>query len=317
LDKIDIGKKGLLSLAAPFIRQEETAMNKNKVYPIYFVYGALALYIALFVIPSVIGIGYSFTDWSAYSDKLKFVGFDNFKMIFSSDEDYLDIITNTLKFTFVTTVLKNLLGLILALLLTKSIKFLNFHRGIMFMPSVLSTLIIGMIFKSILDPSGGLLNTFLRAVGLDFLAGKWLVTSELAFGSVMAVDIWRGTGYIMTILIAGILSISGTYYEAASIDGANGLQKFRFITFPLLLPTLATTTVLNIIYGLKVFDMIYALTNGGPGKTTTEVLYTAVFKRFGTGQYAAGTALSSVMFVFMVIIGTFMIKIMTKNEVVE
>ncbi len=292
-------------------------MNKNKVYPIYFVYGALALYIALFVIPSVIGIGYSFTDWSAYSDKLKFVGFDNFKMIFSSDEDYLDIITNTLKFTFVTTVLKNLLGLILALLLTKSIKFLNFHRGIMFMPSVLSTLIIGMIFKSILDPSGGLLNTFLRAVGLDFLAGKWLVTSELAFGSVMAVDIWRGTGYIMTILIAGILSISGTYYEAASIDGANGLQKFRFITFPLLLPTLATTTVLNIIYGLKVFDMIYALTNGGPGKTTTEVLYTAVFKRFGTGQYAAGTALSSVMFVFMVIIGTFMIKIMTKNEVVE
>lgn len=292
-------------------------MNKNKVYPIYFVYGALALYIALFVIPSVIGIGYSFTDWSAYSDKLKFVGFDNFKMIFSSDEDYLAIITNTLKFTFVTTILKNLLGLALALLLTKSIKLLNFHRGIMFMPSVLSTLIIGMIFKSILDPSGGLLNTFLRAVGLDFLAGKWLVTSELAFGSVMAVDIWRGTGYIMTILIAGILSISGTYYEAASIDGANGLQKFRFITFPLLLPTLATTTVLNIIYGLKVFDMIYALTNGGPGKTTTEVLYTAVFKRFGTGQYAAGTALSSVMFVFMVIIGTFMIKIMTKNEVVE
>lgn len=135
-------------------------MNKNKIYPIYFVYGALALYIALFVIPSVIGIGYSFTDWSAYSDKLKFVGLDNFKMIFSSDEDYLAIITNTLKFTFTTTILKNLLGLILALLLTKSIKFLNFHRGIMFMPSVLSTLIIGMIFKSILDPSGGLLNTF-------------------------------------------------------------------------------------------------------------------------------------------------------------
>lgn len=185
------------------------------------------------------------------------------------------------------------------------------------MPSVLSTLIIGMVFKSILDPASGLLNTFLRSIGLDFLAGKWLVTSELAFGSVMAVDIWRGTGYIMTILIAGILSISTTYYEAASIDGANGWQKFRHITLPLLLPTLATTTVLNVIYGLKVFDMIYALTNGGPGKATTEVLYTAVFKRFGTGQYAVGTALSSVMFVFMVIIGFFMIRIMTKGEVEE
>ncbi len=292
-------------------------MNKKKVYPIYFAFGALILYTVLFVIPGLIGIGYSFTDWSAYSDKLKFVGFDNFKVVFSSDEDYMAIISNTLKFTFITTILKNILGLVLALLLTKSIKFLNFHRGIMFMPSVLSTLIIGMIFKSILDPAGGLLNTFLRSVGLDFLAGKWLVTSELAFGSVMAVDIWRGTGYIMTILIAGILSISTTYYEAASIDGANGVQKFRFITFPLLLPTLATTTVLNVIYGLKVFDMIYALTNGGPGKTTTEVLYTAVFKRFGTGQYAVGTALSSVMFLFMVVIGVFMIKIMTKDEVVE
>jgi raffinose/stachyose/melibiose transport system permease protein len=292
-------------------------MNKNKVYPFYFVFGALLLYIVLFVIPSLIGIAYSFTDWSAYSDKLNFVGLENFKLVFSSDENYMAIISNTLKFTLITTVLKNILGLVLALLLTKSIKFLNFHRGVMFMPSVLSTLIIGMIFKSILDPSGGLLNTFLRSVGLDFLASKWLTTSELAFGSVMAVDIWRGTGYIMTILIAGILSISTTYYEAASIDGANAYQKFRDITFPLLLPTLATTTVLNIIYGLKIFDMIYALTNGGPGKTTTEVLYTAVFKKFGTGQYAVGTALSTVMFLFMVVIGAFMIKIMTKDEVVE
>lgn len=292
-------------------------MNKKKIYPIYFVFGALILYAVLFVIPSLIGIGYAFTDWSAYSDKLKYVGLDNYKLVFSSNEDYLTIISNTLKFTFITTILKNVLGLVLALLLTKSIKFLNFHRGIMFMPSVLSTLIIGMIFKSILNPASGLLNTFLRSIGLGFMAGKWLVTSELAFGSVMAVDIWRGTGYIMTILIAGLLSISTTYYEAASIDGASGIQKFRYITLPLLLPTLATTTVLNVIYGLKVFDMIYALTNGGPGKTTTEVLYTEVFKKFGTGQYAVGTALSSVMFIFMAIIGVFMIRIMTRKEVEE
>lgn len=279
--------------------------------------GALLIYTILFVLPGIIGIGYSFTDWSAYSDKLSFVGLENFKTVFSADENYTIIIANTLKFTLITTLLKNAIGLVLAVLLTKSIKFLNMHRGIMFMPSVLSTLIIGMIFKSILDPQGGLLNSFFRAVGLDILAQKWLVTSELAFGSVMAVDIWRGVGYIMTILIAGIMSISTTYYEAAAIDGASGFQKFRYITFPLLLPTMATTTVLNIVYGLKVFDMVYALTNGGPGKATTEVLYTAVFKKFGTGQYAVGTALSSVMFIFMVIIGAFMIRIMTKNEVVE
>lgn len=292
-------------------------MQKKKTYPIYFAFGALIIYSVLFVLPSIIGIGYSFTDWSSYSDEIHFVGLKNFKVVLSADENYLKIIGNTLKFTVITTILKNLIGLILAIIMTKSIRLLNMHRGIMFMPNVLSTLIVGMIFKSILDPVNGLLNSMFRSVGLDILAKKWLVSSELAFGSVMGVDIWRGVGYIMTILIAGILSISQDYYEAAAIDGAAGFQKFRYITLPLLLPTLATTTVLNVIYGLKVFDMVYALTNGGPGKATTEVLYTAVFKRFGTGQYAVGTALSSVMFIIMVIIGSYMIHIMTKNEVVE
>ena len=269
-------------------------MNRNKVYPRYFALGALIIYFVFFFLPGLIGVGYSFTDWSAYSDELHYVGFENFKTVFSSDENYMKIITNTLEFTLITTILKNVIGLVLALLLTKSIRFLNMHRGIVFMPSVLSTLIIGMIFKSILDPKSGLLNSFFRSAGLDMLAKKWLVSSELAFGSVMAVDIWRGVGYIMTILIAGILSISS-----------------------LILPTLATTTVLNVIYGLKVFDMVYALTNGGPGKATTEVLYTAVFKKFGTGQYAVGTALSSVMFVIMIFVGIYMIRVMTKNEVIE
>ncbi len=292
-------------------------MNKNKVYPLYFAAGALIIYFVLFFLPGIIGIGYSFTDWSAYSDKLHYVGFENFKTVFSGDEDYMKVIENTLIFTFVTTLLKNAIGLVLALLLTKNIKFLNAHRSIVFMPSILSTLIIGMIFKSILDPKSGLLNTFLRTIGLGMLAQKWLVSTEYAFASVMAVDIWRGVGYIMTILIAGILSISPEYYEAASIDGAGEWDKFRYVTFPLILPTLATTTVLNVIYGMKVFDMVYALTNGGPGKATTEVLYTEVFKKFGTGQYAVGTALSSVMFVIMIFVGTHMIKVMTKNEVVE
>lgn len=292
-------------------------MNKRKIYPTYFAAGALIIYFVLFFLPGVIGVCYSFTNWSAYSDELHFVGFENFKTVFSLDENYLKIIMNTLAFTIITTVMKTLIGLALALLLTKKIKFLNMHRGIVFMPSVLSTLIIGMIFKSILDPKSGLLNTFFRSIGLDFLAKKWLVSPDLAFGSVMAVDIWRGVGYIMTILIAGILSISPEYYDAAAIDGAGAWQKFRYITLPLLIPTLTTTTVLNVIYGMKVFDMVYALTNGGPGKDTTEVLYTAVFKKFGTGQYAVGTALSSVMFVIMIIVGFFMIRIMTRNEVVE
>ncbi len=291
-------------------------MNKAKVYPWYFALGALLVYTVFSVVPGLIGIAYSFTDWSAYSSELHFVGLKNFAEIFTGKGDYLRYITNTLLFTLVTTVLKTVLGLLFAVALSEGIKFKNFHRGVMYLPSVLPILVTGLTFTSILNPKIGFLNQFLRAIGLGALAQKWLVDPKIAFGSVMAVDIWRGTGYIMTMLIVGILAIPKVYYEAVAVDGANAWQRFRFVTLPMLRQTLAVTIVLNVIYGLKVFDMIYALTNGGPGHRT-EVMYTAVFKMMSKGLYAAGTTISSVMFIFMVIIGYFMVKILTKDEVVE
>ena len=291
-------------------------MNKKKLYPWYFAAGALVVYGALFVLPSLVGIGYSFTDWSSYSDEISFVGLDNFAEIFSPKRDYLDYIWNTLWFTAATTIAKTVLALAFAMLLAKGVKALNWHRAILYMPAVLSVLIVGMVFTAILDPRYGLLNTSLRAVGLDFLAQKWLTDPKLAMWSVIGVDIWRGMGYIMTILIVGILSISATYDEAAQIDGASAWQRFRHITLPLLRPTLAVTIVLNVLYGLKVFDIVYVLTNGGPGHRT-DVLYTAVFEEFSRGRYAVGTALSTVMLLIMVVTGVFMIRVLTRNEVQE
>lgn len=290
------------------------SVNTKNMYPTYFVLGALVLYTILYVLPSLIGIGYAFTDWSAFSSEIHFVGLKNFKEIFSPEENYVKYLGNTILFTLFTTIMKNILGLLLAVLLTKSVKALNFHRAVMYMPSVLSALIVGMIFKSILNPRDGLMNEFLRVFGVE--GPKWLSNPKLAIWSVMAVDIWKGMGYIMTIFIAGIMSISPTYYEAAELDGANGWHKFKSVTLPMLMPTITVTTVLNVIYGLKVFDTVYALTNGGPGYAT-EVLYTSVYKEFGLGRYAVGTALSSVMFVVMVVVGFFLIKMMTKNEVSE
>lgn len=289
-------------------------MKKNKIYPWYFAFGALIFYIIFFIVPSVIGIGYSFTDWSAYSSELHFVGWDNFKEIFSPERDYLDYIVNTLWFTAAETILKTVLGLGLAVLLSRKISAMNFHRCIAYLPSVLSVLIVSIVFISILNPKNGFLNEFLRAVGLDFLALKWLTDPKIAMWSVIFVDVWRGTGYIMTIFIVGILSIDKTYYEAASIDGASAWHQFRFITLPLLKDTTAMVLVLSVLYGLKVFDMVFALTNGGPGHTT-EVLYTAVFKEFSMGRYAVGTAISTVMLVIMIIVGVFMLKVLTKDEV--
>jgi len=292
-------------------------MTKKRHYPTYFLFGTLLLYVVLYLLPGILGIGYSFTDWTAYSDEVHFLGydhmFDNYVKAFS-DAKYFGYLGNTVLFTLVTTIVKNGVGLALAVLLTKQVKLLNFHRAVLYIPAVLSALIVGMIFKSILNPAQGLLNSTLKIFGIKGL--KWLTDPKIAFWSVMGVDIWKGMGYIMTIFIAGILSISPTYYEAAQIDGASGWQQFRAITLPMLAPTMTVTTGLNVIYGLRGVAMVYALTNGGPGYAT-EVLYTGIYKEFGFGRYAMGTTLSSIMFVFMALIGFFLIRAMNRNEVEE
>ncbi|MTI62019.1 MAG: sugar ABC transporter permease [Firmicutes bacterium] len=294
-------------------KENKLSLNKQ-IYPFYFVIGALVLYIILYVLPSVIGIYYSFTDWSRWSDSINFVGLKNFKTIFSRNQNYILYITNTLKFTLITTVIKSVLGIAFALLVNRGIKYKNFHRAAIFFPAILSFLVTGLIFRSILHPSMGFLNETLRSLGLEFMAQKWLVDLKWVFKSLMAVDIWKGVGYIMTIYLAGLQSIPDIYYEAAEIDGASNFKKFRHVTLPLLMPAITITTVLNLIYGLRVFDIIYVLTGGGPGYTT-EVLYSAVFREFGQGTYAVGNALSTVMVVFMVLIGYFIIRLFRKREV--
>jgi raffinose/stachyose/melibiose transport system permease protein len=285
-------------------------MNSRSIYPYYFTLAALALYIVFFIAPSVSGIFYSFTDWSAYSDEVNFIGFDNYARIFSPNEKYLIYIWNTLLFTFWTIILKTVFGLGLALLLNEGVKrFVNIYRTLIYFPVVLPFLIVALIFRSILHPVTGLLNTALRAVGLDALALPWLVDPHIALFSVIAVDSWKGIGYIMVILLAGLQTIPRDYYEAAEIDGANAWERFRYITIPMLMPALTIVTVLNVLYGLRIFDIVYAMTGGGPGYAT-EVLATGIFKAFSQGRYGLGTAISTILFVILAGAGYLVIRLM-------
>jgi raffinose/stachyose/melibiose transport system permease protein len=127
------------------------------------------------------------------------------------------------------------------------------------------------------------------------------------------VDTWKGVGYLMVILIAGIQAIPTEYFEAAAIDGANGWAMFRYITLPMLRPVLAVTTVLNLLYGLKVFDIVFVLTNGGPGRAT-DTVYTVIFDEFSKGRWGVATALSSLLFIVMVGLGYFVIRLMNREE---
>ena len=290
-------------------------MNRKKLYPWYFAAGAALVYFLLCFLPGVLGIGYSFTDWNNFTDEINFVGLTNYKQIFEGNSEYGKYIFNTVVFTIVTTTAKTVVGLALALLLTqKFIKCKNFQRMIIFSPQVMSYLVVGLVFKSMLHPTTGFLNNFLRSIGLDALAKNWLTDLNLVFPTVMTVDTWKGMGYIMVVEIAGLLSIAPEYYEAASIDGASFFQKFRCITLPLLKPVLVNVTVLNVTYGLRVFDMIYSLTNGGPGNATG-VINTAVYKEFSKGNLAMGTTLSSVLFFLMLALLYFIIKSMENKEV--
>ncbi|MBK8022621.1 MAG: sugar ABC transporter permease [Chloroflexi bacterium] len=288
---------------------------RNRIYPFYFAFGALALYLAFVVLPGFMGIAYSLTDWNSYSTEVNFVGLDNFATIFSGSGSYLDYIKNTLVFTVYTIILKTIIGLFLAILLNYGVRRLaHLYRVIIYLPVVLPTIVVGLVFRSILNPRTGVLNEFFRAVGLDALAQPWLVNPDIAMFSVIGVDTWKGVGYIMVILLAGLQTIPQEYYEAAEIDGAGAVAKFVHITLPLLVPAITVVTILNLLYGLRVFDIIYVLTGGGPGYAT-DVVFTAVFDEFSKGRYGVGTALSSVLFVVMTAASFFIVRRLTRDPI--
>ena len=290
-------------------------MNKNKVYPYWFLIIPLALYGVFFLLPSILGVFYSLTDWNARSmGEVNFVGLKNYIEIFTSDKNYLSGIGHTLMFTIVSNIVKLVPALFLAIMLQEGLKGKNFYRTILYLPSILPFVIIGITFKSVLNYDNGLLNNFLDMVHLGFLKQKWLSDLNIVWGSVIGVDAWRGIGYVMTIFIAGLGAIPKTYYEAAQIDGANFWQRLKSITLPMLTGSIMINLVFGITYGLKVFDIIYVLTNGGPGHAT-EVVTTYSYQMYADGDYGMSTAFNTILLILTAIAGIFVVKNMSKKEV--
>lgn len=276
-------------------------MYKKKYYGIKFVVPAFILYTVLYIIPTLAGMIISFTNWNITRPGLDFIGLENYINIFQSKGGpYLASIAHTFEFTIITVIFKTLIGLGLALLLNKGLKSRFVFRTIFFLPYALAPLIIGITFVSVLKPDGPF-NAILSLLGLESITRSWLTEASTALGSTMAAEIWRMAGWNMMILLAGLQMIPEEYYEAASIDGASKWIQFWKITLPFLRPSLTTVIVLNTIHGLRVFDIIYSLTGGGPGGLT-EVINTQVFKEFGLGRYGMANALNVVIFVITVVI---------------
>lgn len=291
-------------------------MNKKKIYPQWFLILPLALYVIFFLLPSLLGVGYSFTDWNSRSvlTGVNFVGLDNYIEIITSNKGYLSGLGNTLMFTIVSNIIKLIPALLIAIMLQEGLRGKGFYRTILYLPSIIPFVIIGIIFRSVLKYDGGLLNTGIELLGLDFMKLKWLSDLNVVWKSIIGVDAWRGIGYVMTIFLAGLNTIPRSYYEAAQIDGANFWHRLRFITLPMLTGSIMINLVFGITYGLKVFDIVYVLTNGGPGHAT-EVLTTYAFQLYSKGQYGMSSALNTILLIITAIVGVFIVKTLGKQEV--
>lgn len=289
-------------------------MYNKKIYKTYFTYPALFFYILLYMIPVVLGFYYSFTNWNAIrmtGETAKFIGFENYVEIFKNPE-LLQVIVRTIVFAVVTTVLKNVIGFLLALAFNKGLKTKNILRAVFFLPAMLSPLIIGLIFGSIFMKAG-FVNQLLDGMGLENLTRAWLTTKDTALGTTMFVEVWRQAGFHMVIYLAGLQLIDSSFYEAAAVDGANKFQQLRYITLPRILPSLIINLLLSLSQGLKAFDIIFVLTGGGPNGST-ELINTLVFDQFGKKLYGMSSAYGVILFIITAAAGILVLRIRDNND---
>lgn len=286
-------------------------MQLKKVYKGWYMAPALLIFFVLFLLPSIIGLFFSLTNWNSMSDTIRFIGLGNYRKIFA-DKAMWHVFGNNVFYAIMTSLLKGAIGLLLAVVLNRAIRSRNALRTIFFLPMCIANLIVGLVFQQILHPTAGILNQFLNMIGLGALAQNWLIDPDVVMWSCVALEVWKAAGFNMVIFLAGLQSVPRDLYEACDIDGAGGWQKFCKITFPMIMPSVVINMLLNVISGLKVFDVIFTLTNGGPGRAS-EVVNITIFKQFSLGDYGYGTALNTILFVVLSIISVAVIRNYTKE----
>jgi raffinose/stachyose/melibiose transport system permease protein len=247
---------------------------------------ALAAVCFFILYPFLNGVKISFTNWNGFSQTYDYVGFSQYSRMLKDPDTWL-VVKNTLLYGVGSTILQNVMGLGYALLLNQSIRLRNFTRTVVYLPVIISPLIMGYIFYFFFAFQGGALNDLLVFFGLEKINA--LGDPKINIWLIVFVNTFQFVGIAMIIYLAGLQSISKDYYEAAQIDGASSFQQFKNITLPMLMPSITINIVINIIGGLKLFDVIVSLTGGGPGyasQSMSTFMYDLYFNRQDAG-YAA------------------------------
>ncbi|GAA5134188.1 carbohydrate ABC transporter permease [Pseudonocardia adelaidensis] len=278
-------------------------------YPTWFYLPAAIIYTIFFLVPTFASFYFSLTRWSLF--EFEFIGMDNFVQFFREPALVTGLV-NTIVYGVVTSGLKVVLGLLLGVLLTSQIIARGFLRSVVFFPVLVSTIGVGITFQALMDPFGGPINEALAAIGIH--GPGWLTDPSLALLSVALVDVWKGVGLATVIYIAGIVSIPQEYFEAARVDGAGPLQQFRHVLLPLARPATVTVIILSLIGGLRSFDLIWAMTRGGPG-FTSDVIASVIYKQYQAGFYGLSTAGNVLLFVLVTAIVLPLSRFLNRKEV--
>ncbi|MEU4238546.1 sugar ABC transporter permease [Actinoplanes sp. NPDC026619] len=288
---------------------EAGRVRAHSPYSSWFYLPAAVIYGVLFIVPTLIAFYFSLTRWSIFDSK--FIGFDNYKTFFQ-EPGLVSSLWHTLIYAVLTSGLKVVLGLGLAVLLTSQIVGRGFLRSVVFFPVLVSTIGVGLTFTILMNPERGLINQSLGLIGIS--GPGWLTDPSLALISVALVDVWKGVGLATLIYIAGIVSIPTEYFEAARVDGAGAWDNFRHIVMPLARPATVTVIILSLIGGLRSFDLIWAMTRGGPG-FTSDVIASVIYKQYQAGFYGLSTAGNVVLFVVVTAIVLPLSRFLNRKEV--
>ena len=274
---------------------------------------AILLFIMFFLYPLSQGIWLSMTSWDGFSKEIEFIGLANFSRFFS-DKRAIEAVSHTLHYGLIVPVGMNILGLLYALLLDQKLKGKNVARVIVYLPAIVSPLIIGYIWKLVLRTDGGALKDIMTFLGMGSLFRGWLSYPKDAMWVLIIINIWQHVGGVMIIYLAGLQSIPQELYEVSTIDGANYWQNLRNITMPLLIPAIKINVITNLIGSLAVYDSVVALTEGGPGYATESI--SLLIYRLSYGAHTGyATAISLILLVIIMIPTLAIFSLLTRRNV--
>jgi len=281
----------------------------KRTYSYWFLVPAGIVYLLIFLSPTVLSFFFSLTRWDL--SNWHYIGLENFRMFFQEQSLAIGF-RNTLIYAVLTCSLKVVIGLLLGVLLTSKLRSKHLLRSVIFFPTLVSTIAVGIAFSMMMHPSQGLINETLASIGIS--GPDWLGNPRLALLSVALVDVWKGVGFALVIYIAGILSIPEDYYEALQIDGGNGWHKFWSIIVPLSRPATHSVIILSFIGGLRTFDLIWTMTKGGPG-FTTDLIASIIYKQYQGGFYGLATAGNVILFLVVAVLAVPLNLYMNRKEV--